>query len=294
MLPVGGHEAGQVSRGKGKKFFAWLWAGLCVLTIFLVVPFARAIQKFTTTHFGESFFIVLLLAAVAAVFLAVLYILIVRLKIRRFSQYLWLAVFAGLYFYHRPDSNRQSRPRPLTISNTAFSDACSFRAWRFSIPDSAVYAAAFFSARSVGILDEIIQWITPGRFWDLPDVVDERLRRRDSSCSPSETGLRPKLRGRARCPIRPDRLDFISRRPRRPRPVLVQHAGADGSAGRRKLPFLAPLERQEPMRETILKHRDPEIGTFYSRLTIASAAKDGPRTGRRLRTNPGRMERPEL
>jgi len=36
-----------------------------------------------------------------------------------------------------------------------------------------------------------------------------------------------------------------------------------------RFPFLAPLEKQEPMRETILKHKDPEIGSFYSRLTVS-------------------------
>jgi len=268
MLPVGGHETGQVSRTKGEALRAWLWVGLCTLTIFLVVPFARAIQKFTAAHFGESFFIALLLAVAALVFAAVLYVLIARLRIRRVSQYLWLAFFCGLYFY----IGLAHISNPVQAAHYIEYGLLGWllvRAWSYVIFGPAVYAAAFLSGALVGIVDEIIQWITPARFWDLADVGLNVLAV-GLILLAIGTGLRPKL-GPA----------GISRRAVRVVSILLavdlvvlglclSNTPARLKALAGKLPFLAPLERQEPMRETILKHEDPEIGTFYSRLTPAA------------------------
>ncbi|MCX6563321.1 MAG: VanZ family protein [Candidatus Aminicenantes bacterium] len=252
---------------KGKKFLAWFLVGLCSLAIFFVIPFARAIQKFTSAHFGASFFITLLLAFVAGAFLAVLYVLFFRLKIRRISQYIWLALFAGLYFYIglAGITNPSEGAHYLEYGLLG---CLLFRAWRFSIPDAAVYPAAFFSGALVGILDEIIQWIAPGRYWDLPDVGMNALAV-GLVLLALGMGLRPKLAsaGLATRSVRTVSILFAV-----DLVVLglcLSNTPARTSALASGLPFLAPLERQEPMRESILKHEDPEIGTFYSRLTIA-------------------------
>ena len=266
MLPNGSHETGQVSREKGQAFLAWLWVGLCALTIFLVVPFARAIQKFTAARFGEPFFIVLLLVAVAAAFFAALYVLIVRLKIRRLSQYLWLAFFVALYFYIGL-SRIRNPVQGAHYLEYGLLGYLLFRAWRFSIPDPAAYFAAFLSATLIGILDEVIQWIVPGRFWDLPDVGMNAFAA-GLVLLALGAGLRPKL---ASARIAPRSMRIASIHLAVDLVVLglcLSNTPARLEVLAAKLPFLAPLERQEPMRETILKHQDPEIGTFYSRLTL--------------------------
>ena len=265
MLPNGGHETGQVSRDKSKTFLAWLWVGLCALTIFLVVPFARAIQKFTAARFGEPFFVVLLLVVVAAVFFAALYVLIFRLKIRRLSQYLWLALFVALYFYIGLSRIRNPVEGAHYLEYGLLGYLL-FRAWRFSIPDPAAYFASFLSATLIGILDEVIQWIVPGRFWDLPDVGMNAFAS-GLVLLALGAGLRPKL---ASAGIAPRSIRIVSVHLAVDLVVLglcLSNTPARLEVLAGKLPFLAPLERQEPMRETILKHQDPEIGTFYSRLT---------------------------
>jgi len=267
MLSVGRDEAGQVIGEKGKKFLAWFWVGLCSLAIFFVVPFARAIQKFTSAHFGASFFITLLLAVVAGAFLAVLYVLFFRLKIRRISQYIWLALFAGLYFYIglAGITNPSEGAHYLEYGLLGY---LLFRAWRFSIPDAAVYFAAFFSGALVGILDEIIQWITPGRYWDLPDVGMNALAV-GLVLLALGTGLRPKLASAGLAPRSVRTVSILFAVDLVVLGLCLSNTPARTAALARGLPFLTPLERQEPMRETILRHEDPEIGTFYSRLTIA-------------------------
>ncbi len=45
------------------------------------------------------------------------------------------------------------------------------RALRPRIPDGTVYLTAGLLGTLVGTVDEIIQWITPGRYWDFRDIV---------------------------------------------------------------------------------------------------------------------------
>jgi len=46
-----------------------------------------------------------------------------------------------------------------------------FRALRTGIQDSSVFVAGALIGILVGIFDEIIQWLVPGRFWDFRDIV---------------------------------------------------------------------------------------------------------------------------
>jgi hypothetical protein len=46
-----------------------------------------------------------------------------------------------------------------------------FRALRTGIQDSSVFVAGALIGIFVGIVDEIIQWLVPGRFWDFRDIV---------------------------------------------------------------------------------------------------------------------------
>lgn len=251
----------------GKKLLAWLWVALCALAIFFVVPFARAIQAFTTKHFGAAFFIILLLAVVAVTFLVVLYVLIFCLKIRIASQYIWLVAGAALYFYIGLTriKNPFEGAHYLEYGLLGF---LLFRAWRFSIPDGSVYWAAFFSGALVGIIDEIVQWITPDRYWDMADVGMNALAVglilialwKGVRLKPSSAKIAPKSVRIVSILIAANLLLLgacLSNTPER----TAAWAG--------RFPFLAPLEKQEPMRETILKHEDPEIGSFYSRLTVS-------------------------
>jgi hypothetical protein len=250
-----------------KKLLAWLWVALCALAIFFVVPFARAIQTFTSKHFGAAFFIILLLAVVAVTFLVVLYVLIFRLKIRIASQYIWLVASVALYFYI--GLTRIKNPfEGAHYLEYGLLGCLLFRAWRFSIPDGSVYWAAFFSGSLVGIIDEIVQWITPDRYWDMADVGMNALAVglilialwKGIRLKPSSAKIAPKSVRIVSILIAANLLLLgacMSNTPER----TAAWAG--------RFPFLAPLEKQEPMRETILKHEDPEIGSFYSRLTVS-------------------------
>jgi hypothetical protein len=249
-----------------KKQLAWLGVGLCALSIFLIVPVARAINNFTTRHFGPSFFIYLLLAVVTAAFFGILYVLSFRLKIRRPAQYIGLIVCAALYFYIA--LVRITIPvKSAHYLEYGLLGILLFRAWRYSIPDRSVYPAALFSGSLVSFCDEIIQWITPGRYWSMMDVGMNVIAV-GLSLAAIRKGVRPK----------PAAEKIASKSVRTVSIILgvnlllfglcMSNTPERTAAFAERFPFLAPLIKQEPMREPILKHRDPEIGAFYSRLTV--------------------------
>ena len=46
-----------------------------------------------------------------------------------------------------------------------------YRVFEDRVPDPTVYVAATLTGLLVGTVDEIIQWLVPGRFWDFRDIV---------------------------------------------------------------------------------------------------------------------------
>src|SRR4030042_1589075 len=83
-----------------KKFLAWLWVGLCTLSILTIVFLARAIQRFVSAHGGRELFGYAVIGATAVAFCALVYVLFFRLKIRAVPQYAWLALIAAFYIYY--------------------------------------------------------------------------------------------------------------------------------------------------------------------------------------------------
>jgi len=119
----------------------------------------------------------------------------------------------------------------------------------------------------IGIFDEIFQWIIKNRIWDFRDVGLNAL---SSGLFQAAVwlGIKPIAISQK---IRPRSLRIVSiyfaanilllglcfsNTPQR----VQSYANA--------LPFLSFLQQEEAMNQFNLKHMDPEIGTFYSRLTI--------------------------
>ena len=248
-----------------KKFWAWLGVGLGAASIFAIVPLARTIQTFTDRYFGRGFFIYAAAAGVVAALGASIFVLVVRFKVRRVSQILWLAACAAL-FLGIAWGKRVSPAEAAHILDYGLLSFLLFRAWRFSLSDSSAYLASFFSGALVGILDEIVQWVTPGRYWGIEDVALNALVVGLLQFALWK-GFRPKLAA----PVTKRSLRIVSGLAASVLLLLGLCLSVTPERVSRlsaRFPFLAPLEKQEPIAETILKHRDPDIGTFYSRLTV--------------------------
>ena len=154
---------------KKKIFLSWLWVILCALSIFLIVPVARAIRNFLEARWGVSLFGYSVLIVVIAVFLSGLYILWYRLKIRSFSNYIWLAavalvyVFFTLRLWNRPEE-------AIHFLEYGLLGFLLYNALRHNINDKGIYFIAFLIGALVGIFDEALQWMIPRRVWDFRDL----------------------------------------------------------------------------------------------------------------------------
>jgi hypothetical protein len=249
-----------------KKLLAWLWVALCAAAIFLVVPTARAIQKFVGEHWGRVFFGYLVIAGVAGAFLAILYLLIIRLKVRAASNYIWLSVCAALYIYFtlRLWRNPEEAVHFLEYGLLGF---FLFRAWRLTIPDKAVYLASFLSGTLIGTFDEIFQWLMPGRYWDIRDVGLNALAVGLFQVALWQ-GVRPKLASPRIAAKSIRKVSVLLAANLLLLGLCMSNTAERTGALTGRFPALAFLEKEEPMREIKMKHKDPEIGSFYSRMTV--------------------------
>jgi len=255
-----------------RAFFPWLWVVLCTLAIFLVVPLARAIQKFVSARWGRPFFGYAVLVITAASFCAIVYVLVFRLKIRSPSNYLWLSAVAALYVYFTLKLWRAPE-EAVHFLEYGLLGFFLFRALSLSIRDKGIYLTALLIGSLIGIFDEILQWMMPGRYWDF----------RDAGLNALATGLfqvalwkgiKPKIISEKIGPKSVRRISLLlavnilllglcaSNTPQR----VASYSG--------RLPFLSFLVKEEPMYEFTRKHTDPEIGVFYSRLSPEGLEKE--------------------
>ncbi len=149
--------------------FSWLWVILCAASILAIVPLARSIQRLVTNWAGRAAFGYFVLSCVILFVVAMLWLLIFRLKVRRLSSYLCLAAVGFLYVYFTLKlwAHPEEAVHFLEYGLLSF---LLFRALRHHFPDITTYFSAFFLGSLVGIIDEIYQWITPNRYWDFRDV----------------------------------------------------------------------------------------------------------------------------
>ena len=255
-----------------KEVFAWLWVALCTLAIFLVVPLARAIQKFVSARWGRPFFGYAVLAITALAFCAIVYVLVFRLQIRSPSNYLWLTAVAALYIYFTLKLWRAPE-EAVHFLEYGLLGFFLFRALSLKIRDKTIYLTAFLIGSLIGIFDEILQWMMPGRYWDF----------RDAGLNALATGLfqvalwkgiKPGIISEKTGPRSVRRVSLLAAAN-----ILLLGLCASNTPQRvasytARLPFLSFLVKEEPMYEFTRKHVDLEIGVFYSRLSADGLEKE--------------------
>ncbi len=251
---------------KKKIFLSWLLVLLCASSIFLLVPLARTISDFVQTYWDVSLFGYSVLVAIFLIFLLSLYLLWYRLKIRAVSQYLWLAavalayVFFTLKLWRRPEE-------AIHFLEYGLLGFLLFKAFRHHIHDKGVYIAAFLLGAMIGLFDEILQWMIPLRYWDLRDVSLNALSVGLFQIAMWK-GIRPDIPSTRATPksiriiswLIVANLLFLGLCSSNTPPRVRSYT--------KLFPFLAFLNKQEPMKELKHKHKDPEIGVFFSRLEI--------------------------
>jgi hypothetical protein len=142
-----------------------------------------------------------------------------------------------------------------------------FRALKHHIKDSSIYFTATFFCLLIGTFDEILQWITPRRFWDFQDVGLNTLSGGLFLLTIWKV-LKPKVITEKINPKSIRILTSISI-------VCILVLGLCASNTPRRvahytnlMPTLSFLQEEEPMSEFGDIYKDSEIGAFFSRLTL--------------------------
>jgi len=250
---------------------AWILAAVCALAIFLFVPTARAIQFFVSKRWGRAMFGTAVVFTVIAALALVLFYLIFDRKLRGISNYIWIAAVAGLYFFF----TYQLRANPeesVHFIEYGILGVSLYVALSFSTRDRTIYLSAFFIGCLVGFVDEFLQWLMPLRYIDIRDVGINALASGLiqvgiwKGIAPALIGERIRARTlRRACVLAAACLVclglMLAASPRRIDKLI------------RTVPALSFLQNQKIVFEFKYRYRDPEIGTFHSRMTKREIAR---------------------
>jgi len=155
-----------VRRTSRAAIAAAAWAAL----LYASIPLVRPVQQRLLGAVGPGWIIVVVLVAVAAA--AAIAVVRVRRSQRPTTIFdiAWLgalgAAAAAIAWHLR------GRPEEAVhLIQFGILAVLMYRALRPAEPDAAILASVVLLGSLVGTVDEVIQWIVPGRFWDLRDVA---------------------------------------------------------------------------------------------------------------------------
>ncbi len=261
--------------------------------IWLVIPFARRLQAVLAETAGNGAFWA---AAAGLGGLAGLWALAWGWRqprqhpVRKTAGLAALGVFSVWMF----TAQLQSAIEAFHVFEYAILGAFLYRAWSRHVQDPLVYPIAALSLALISWIDEFLQWLTPGRFWDFRDIRLNIL---------AGTGMLVFIAQ----VMRPEQI----RRPVARRSVRrlcrlswalllalgVASAGTPTRVDRlaQRLPCLRFLDNNESvLADYGYRHVDPGSGTFYSRLALPELYRldreHGATAGQVLAAGAGRAE----
>jgi hypothetical protein len=147
-------------------FTATVWIGL----IYASIPFVRRAREAFATRWPAE----LIAYVVIAVVLGTVVAAIVFLRRRRpqigLADLMWLfGVAAVIVVWTR---RLMGQPEEAVhFLEYGVLGILLYRAFEARVPDPTVHVAAMLTGLLVGTVDEIIQWLVPGRIWDFRDIV---------------------------------------------------------------------------------------------------------------------------
>ena len=228
-------------------------------------------QRFVSDKWGRTTFGYSVLIVLAIAFFYLIYFLTSKLKIRSASNYIWLFIIGGLYIYFilKLWGIPEEAIHFLEYGLLGF---FLFKALIHHIRDKSIYFTATLFALLVGTFDEILQWITPQRYWEFRDVWLNTL-----SGGLFQLGIWKIIRPK----IISEKINFKSFKIFTYISVsclillglCVLNTQQRVVSYTNQIPWLSFLLKEEPMSEFGYKYKDPEIGTFYSRLSPKSLQK---------------------
>ena len=152
---------------KERQWVSWLYVVIWSLIIFITIPFALVLQEFVVQLGGHEAFTYAVIATVAsAIVVSVVYLCHVAASGKR---YIWLLA-VGAMFIGYTIKLVEIPAEAIHFIQYGLLGVLIYRALTHRINDISIYFTAALIGGIVGMLDELIQWITPERFWGLNDI----------------------------------------------------------------------------------------------------------------------------
>ena len=151
-----------------RQYVSWAYVVAWSLTVFATIPFARTIQRLTYHYLDRTVFTIVVVAAVVLSLAAAVGYLRRSLGTRH-GSYIWLtavaAIITGYSF-----ALRNNPEEAVHFIEFGILSLLIYRALCHTMKDPEIYLAAAVIGALIGMIDEAIQWLTPGRVWDLRDI----------------------------------------------------------------------------------------------------------------------------
>jgi len=242
------------------------------LFVFVSIPYARVVRDFIADNFSRNFFGYFVFAVIAAGFLSAVFFITTGSITKNKKKYLWLGCVTAAYCYGTLKLWKCPEDAIHFITYGVLS-CLLFRALSFHIQDISIYFTASLIVLFIGTVDEVIQWFIPDRVWNYKDVGVNCL-----SGFLIQIGIWQGIQpSRIKKAISFDSIKIFFK-------VLTACIVLLGLCAlntpsriayyTEKIPQLSFLRQNHNiMSEYGYKHKDVEIGVFYSRLT-KEALKD--------------------
>jgi hypothetical protein len=253
----------------GRRTSPWsLAAAGWTAVIYATIPVFRALREWFTDRWDQSLIGWAVIGAVAAVTAAALVHGFRRARRPSAANAAWLLAVAGIAIWWT--SRLWEHPEEAVhLLSYGVLGVLLVRALEECLPDAGSLLAAIALGSLVGTIDEIIQWITPGRFWDLRDVAIN-----GGGCALAvvavwrlEESWRPPGRRSLRLTVRLAAAELLlltlclANTPQR----VVLYSG--------RVPLLGHLAHADnSMAEYGHRHVSPGVGEFSSRFTLDELA----------------------
>jgi len=157
------------AKPKERELFSWLIVSLWMLFIYTAIPLARKLQHFIQEHLGRSTFIWIVALYIGSfLLLGVLYLLRNR-KRTSIRGMPWL-IITGVIFAGWTFALRDNPERALHFVQYGTLGLLTYRALLHRIKDPSIYFVTILFCSVAGTIDEMIQWLTPNRFFDFNDI----------------------------------------------------------------------------------------------------------------------------
>lgn len=153
-------------RNLDPRLTAALWIGL----IYVTVPFVRTVREAFVARWPAELIAYAVIAVVLGSTVTAIFILRRSQSHIGSADLLWLVGVAAiivLWTYYLMGQPEEA----VHFLEYGVLGVLLYQVFEKSVPDPTVYVAATLAGLLVGTVDEIIQWLVPGRFWDIRDII---------------------------------------------------------------------------------------------------------------------------